>query len=85
MFGQSVQETPTILFHEMADGVYLLNRPAESLAPFKHYSALFAGDRARYLGYPHSVVVEQTYPGMRVDKAENTGVWNLVGPSEARI
>jgi|GEM_PF-2628524 len=79
MLGQSIQGRPTIPFSEVPDGVYLAKRPSEVLPLFEHYGVLFTGKHGKHFGVDGApVLVQQTYPSITVDSAENTGVWDLV-------
>jgi hypothetical protein len=81
VLGENVQRAADIPFNELPGGVYLARKPAQTLPVLKHYSVVVAGEPARHFGgdFFSPVVIEQVYPNMTVNWADQTGVWELVG------
>jgi hypothetical protein len=67
-------------FSQFPEGMYLLKRPS-TYPLIEHYGVLITGDLVRELGINSiaPVVIQQTLPRARVDLAEATGNWNMVG------
>jgi hypothetical protein len=72
--------TPVTPFWQFPEGMYLIKKPS-SYPLIEHYGVLVTGNLVRQLGINSAVpiVIQQTYPRARVDWAEATGRWNMVG------
>jgi hypothetical protein len=71
---------PVTPFSQFPEGMYLLKRPS-TYPLIEHYGVLVTGNLVRELGINSvaPVVIQQTLPRARVDWAEATGNWNMVG------
>jgi|ERR1700686_725399 len=78
--------TPVTPFWQFPEGMYLLKRPS-SYALIEHYGVLVTGNLVRELGINRvaPVVIQQTLPRARVDWAEETGKWNMVGQVDPQM
>ena len=72
--------SPVTPFWQLPEGMYLVKK--RSTYPLlEHYGVLVTGDLVRRLGISsrEPIVIHQTYPKAKVEWAEATGVWNVVG------
>src|SRR6266513_2112052 len=80
MLGTQTIQQRALPMRDLPAGMFLLKRPS-TYPLIDHYGVLVTGELVRDLGINSSspVVIHQTLPSARVDWAESTGNWDMVG------
>jgi len=80
MLAAHAQPTP-IPMRNLPAGMYLLKRSSGKYPLIDHYGVLVTGNLVRDFGINSlsPIIIHQTYPTVRVDWAESTGKWDMMG------